>query len=154
MAAAHESGSGPSYSRRNPNRWKNDQLEFRREFARDPSGFDRTPVFFRWWTRRSILAGGGIGALIASVQVITRLMRGTMPGRLVALYSPDAPAGAPPFLCFEVFDDALGPSASGEGEGMIVGEPVPNGTLLLQVGHEVVSPRWNPTTEIRDAPGR
>jgi hypothetical protein len=153
MADAPDSGS--SASRRNPNRWQEDQWAFRQQFAKDPSGFDRTPVFFRWWTRRAVLLGGlGLGAIAWAVEWITRLIRGTTPARLVALYQPDAPAGAPPFLCFEVFDDAFGQPASGEGEGIIVGEAVPNGTLLLEVDGQVILPRWNPTTEIRDAPAR
>jgi hypothetical protein len=55
MGDAPDSGSSAS---RNPNRWQEDQLAFRQEFAKDPSGFDRTPVFFRWWTRRAMLLGG------------------------------------------------------------------------------------------------
>ena len=144
----------PSSSPRNPNRWQDDQLAFRRAYAEDPGAFDRMPVDFRWWTRRRLISGGGIGALIGTVQIITRLIRGTMPGRLVALYRPDTPAGDPPFLCFEVFDETFGVPASGQGRGIIVGEPVPNGNLLLEVDDQVVLPRWNPTTEVRDAPGR
>jgi hypothetical protein len=143
----------PNSSPRNPNRWQEDQWVFRREYATDAGRFQRTPVFFRWWTRKTILWGGaGVFALVWSVQWIVQLLRGRTPGRLVAVYRRDALPGTPPFLCFEVFEDAFGQAAAGQGEGILVGEPVPNGTLILEADGQVILPLWNPNTETRDAP--
>ena len=134
MADAQRPGSWSPSPRRNPNRWQEDQLAFRREYARDPTAFARTPVSFRWWTRRGLLPLG----LVWLVDWVVRLVRGTTPARLVAVYRPDAPPSTRPFLCFEVFDEAFGPAQSGEGHGVLVGEPVANGTLLLEVDDQVI----------------
>ena len=144
-----------STPRRNPNHWQEAPWAFRREFERDPSQFERTPVAFRWWTREEKFSGGlGLAALVWSVLWIVKLVRGRTPGRFVALYQPGALRGSPPFLCFEAFEDAFGRESSGEGEGVLVGEAVPSGTLLLEAAGQVVLPLWNPTSTIRDAPGR
>jgi hypothetical protein len=62
---------------------------------------------------------------------------------------PGDPPATPAFLCFEFFGDPPGPGQSGEGEGVIVGEPVPSGTLLLEAEGRVILPLWNPNTEKR-----
>jgi hypothetical protein len=140
---------------RDPNRWQEDQLTFRREYAKDPSRFQRTPVVFRWWTRESYFSGGaGVFALVWAVRWVARLIRGTTPGRFVALYPPDAPPGTPPFLCFEALDDAFGQAAAGEGHGVLVGEPLPAGTLVLEANGDVIVPLRNPTSQVRGAPVR
>lgn len=130
-------------------------MAFRQEYARDASRFERTPVLFRWWTRETYFSGGlGVLALVWAVQWIARLLRGKTPGRLVAVYPADAVPGTPPFLCFEVLDEAFGQAAAGEGQGVLVGEPLPIGTLVLEADGQVIVPLRNPTSPIRDAPLR
>jgi hypothetical protein len=144
-------------SGRNPHAWQDDQLAFRRRYAADPAApeFGRTPILFRWWTRTDPAEDlHGIFLITWVVSFFVRLTRNTTPGTFVALYRPDAPEGAAPFLCFEVFDNAFGYIETGMGEGMLVGEAMRNGTLLLEADGRVVIPRWNPTVEIGDAPGR
>ena len=140
---------------RDPSRWQEDELAFRREYARDPGQFERTPVAFRWWTRQMYFHGGfGVFALVWAVLWIVRMLRGRTPGRFVALYQPDATPGTPPFLCFEVLDEAFGRAAAGEGQGVLVGEPLPIGTVVLEADGQVIVPLRNPTSPVRDAPAR
>jgi hypothetical protein len=134
---------------RDPSRWQEDELAFLRECARDPHQFQRMSVVFRWWTRPLNLPGA-VGILLW----VVRLLRGRTEGRFVALYRPDATPGTPPFLCFEVLDEAFGQAAAGEGQGVLVGGPVPIGTVVLEADGQVIVPLRNPTSPTGDAPRR
>jgi len=142
---------------RPPGHWGRQQGSFRTAFAEMAEGLPRYQVFYRWWEVEEVKAGSTSMHLAANVLATFSLRkRGQRlhpPGFHVALYDYAAPTGAAPQLVFEVAAEAIRHQPE-MGEGMLYGEPAPNGTLVLVTGGVAIWPVYHPRVPFKGCPTR
>lgn len=120
-------------SARPPARWEAAQQQFRDAFARDPSGFERTPVKLVYWTVENPKGTKAQQLWRGIYQAITAgTAAGWFDGTYVALWRPEARDGAPCDLVMEIPSDAL-EYPEGYGEADLVGEYLLNGACALDL---------------------
>jgi hypothetical protein len=134
----------------NSESWLDAQHRFASGYLSGGSGSDRRRVKFRWWTTSS--RSGVRGSLVGLLWTAVRGQRLSTDGLHVALYELDAAVGARPFLAFDVHVDTFD-AASGRSLGVVVGDAVPGGALVLEARGDPVFPLWIPTEPDDDAPG-
>lgn len=111
------------------------------------AGAPRRRVKVRWWseaTTRGPDVTGAVARLLSARRSHTR-------GRVVfvAVYEPDAPVGAPPFLVVRAGDDDLA-SPSGRATATVHGDAAPGGALVVETRVGTVVPA-EPPAEPGDA---
>src|SRR5687767_12681367 len=127
--------------------WSTSQREFHERYVIDSDGLPRRPVHYR------VVSGGRIPmgsrqTLDALWWAVSRLRRKRMfnEDAVIAVWAADAATGSEAALIVE-FDNA---PPKVEGEAILVGEFMPNGTLCLEAGvASLVWPTYNPRRPTR-----
>jgi hypothetical protein len=114
------------------------------------SGTARRRVKVQWWTAAAARGPDVTG-------VVTRLWSGRRSRArtgetFVALYEPEDPVGAPPFLVVRAGPGDLA-SSSGRALATVHGEPVPGGALVIETRAGTVVPVEPPSEAGDRAPG-
>ena len=112
-------------------------------------GSPRRRVKVRWWTeatRRGPDVTGVVGVLWSG-----RRTRPGGPALFVAVYEPDVPVGAQPFLVVRARDADLA-APSGRGLATVHGDAAPGGALVIEMRAGTVVPAEPPAAPGEGAP--
>ena len=132
--------------------WADAQLTFEARYEDPRVGVERRRVKLRWWSvpNRHRRAGAG------TVTVLWSMARGnTFDDRdvHVAVYEPDAGAGAAPLVVFVAREGSGLVEGHGRAVGTLVGQGHPEGALLVETSRGTVLPASMPAAAEDDTAG-
>jgi hypothetical protein len=132
-------------------RWRADQAAFTGDHLARRAGGSRRRVKVMWW---SVSASRARGPDVTGLLAQLWSGRGRRPGAdqvFVALFEPDDPVGARPFLVLRARDGGLG-APRGRALATVHGQAEPGGVLVVETRAGTIVPAEPPGEPGDDAP--